>query len=67
MSSAPPIDLRTADALSDEISKKLSDNISGWTRANDPASEALIGIVARLGEIVIDRLNRAPDLSLIHI
>ena len=63
---APLILARTAADLSADIAQKLSAN-TGWVAADqatgepDQASAALIAIVARFGEIAIQRLNEAPD------
>lgn len=66
-SNAPLIDPRTAESLGDDVATKLATNVPEWlpidphTGEPDQASAALIGIVARFGEIVIERLNQAPD------
>jgi hypothetical protein len=58
---APPFDPRTAADLRDELAAKLAANVSGWAPDGDQASAALIGILSRFGELVIERLNQAPD------
>ena len=66
---APLVDPRTAADLSAEVTAKLAANVPEWvavdplTGAEDQASAALISIVSRFGEIVIERLNQAPDKS----
>lgn len=63
---APPVDSRSAEDLSTELAQKLSANLPEWsatdpaTGAPDQTSAALVGIVARFGEIVIQHLNQAP-------
>ena len=67
---APPILARTAADLRADIATKLSEN-TGWQPADpesgapDQVSEALIAIVARFGEIAIQRLNQAPEKNLL--
>jgi hypothetical protein len=64
---APPVDPRTAALLRDEVAVQLRTNVPEWvatdpvTGASDQATAALISIAARFGEIVIERLNQAPD------
>jgi hypothetical protein len=63
---APPVNPGTASALAADITSKLLANVSGWSPtdpsgAPDQAGAALISVVSRFGEIVIKRLNRAPD------
>ncbi len=67
MSGAPPVDARTAATLRDELLQKLRANVPEWS-AEDPltgqpdqTAAALIGVFARFGEIVIQRLNQVPD------
>jgi hypothetical protein len=65
-SAAPPIDPRNADLLRAELTRNLSANVPEWVASDavagvDQASAALIAIAARFGEIVIQRLNQAPD------
>src|SRR5262249_55055494 len=53
--------------LADEVTTRLRGNVPEWaaidptTGAVDQGSAALIGIVSRFGEIVLERLNQAPD------
>jgi Baseplate J-like protein len=59
---APRLDPRTAAAIRDQVTSDLATNLGGaWVPAGDQASAALISIIARFGEIVIERLNQAPD------
>ena len=65
-STAPPVDSRSATDLSTDLAQKLTANLPEWspadpaTGAPDQASAALVGVVARFGEIVIQHLNQAP-------
>lgn len=67
MSGAPLVDSRTAATLREELLQKLRANVPEWSAADpltgqpDQAAAALIGIFARFGEIVIQRLNQVPD------
>jgi hypothetical protein len=64
--SAPVLDPRTAAALHDQVTSDLAANLgSAWIPDGDQASAALISILARFGEIVIERLNQAPDKNLL--
>ena len=64
---APPVDPRNAALLRADLTAKLQANVPEWvatdpaTGEQDQASAALINVVARFGEIVIQRLNQAPD------
>jgi Baseplate J-like protein len=63
---APLVDERTAARLREDVTAALAANLGEtWVAAGDQASAALIGIVARFGEIVIERLNQAPDKNLL--
>ena len=62
---APPFDPRSAADLHDELTARLAENVRGWTPDGDQASAALIGILSRFGELVIERLNQAPDKNLL--
>jgi predicted phage baseplate assembly protein len=59
---APKIDERSAQEISSLVGSRLAERMK-WSRLDAPAEElmALIRIFARYGEIVIDRLNRAPE------
>jgi hypothetical protein len=67
MSGAPLVDPRTAATLREELLQKLRSNVPEWSAVDpltgqpDQAAAALVGIVARFGEIVIQRLNQVPD------
>ena len=67
MSGAPLVDARTAATLREELLQKLRDNVPGMVgrrsahRSAGSGGAALIGIFARFGEIVIQRLNQVPD------
>lgn len=64
---APPVDARDAEALAAELRARLAASVPEWspadreTGAPDQASTALIEVAARFGEIVIERLNQAPN------
>jgi hypothetical protein len=63
---APLLDARTAASLRDQVTGDLATNLgNAWVPAGDQTSAALISILARFGEIVIDRLNQAPDKNLL--
>lgn len=63
---APPVNPLSAADLSTGLARNLSSNLPEWsptdpaTGAPDQASAALVAIVARFGEIVIQHLNQAP-------
>jgi hypothetical protein len=67
MSDAPQMDARDAAALQAELVAKLRTNVPEWSPVDPQTGEpeqvgaALVGIFARFGDIVIQRLNRAPD------
>jgi hypothetical protein len=60
---SPLIDPRDRDALAAQTTK-LATRFSGWQpppeRGSDPAT-ALIGVFARFAELVVERINKAPD------
>ena len=59
---APLLDPRTAATIRDQVTSDLAATLgAAWIPAGDQASAALISIIARFGEIVIERLNQAPD------
>jgi hypothetical protein len=64
---APPVDPRTATQLREDLQQQLSANVPEWSATDpvtgepDQASAALIDIAARFAEIVVERLNQAPD------
>ena len=53
---APLIERRTAQDIFDYLAKRLNLAAGG-----DPLGEALLRVFARYSEIIIDRLNQAPD------
>jgi len=62
---APLIDKRSYAGLVAETTQ-LAGQFSGWQPASDgqpDPGQALIGIFGRLAELVIERLNRAPDMN----
>jgi predicted phage baseplate assembly protein len=67
MSAAPLVDPRTAATLREELLQKLRGHVPEWSAVDpvsgqrDQAAAALVGICARFGEIVIQRLNQVPD------
>ena len=62
----PRIDPRSAADLRSELLVRLQANVPGWSASDpatgqpDPVSAALIGVAARFGELVIERLNQVP-------
>jgi hypothetical protein len=61
---APPVDPRDALQLAADVIAKLRANVPEWApTAGEPdqATGTLIGVLSRFGEIVIERLNQAPD------
>ena len=59
---APKIDSRGAAEVADRVRDLLARFAPEWKRnANDPLASALIAIFARYAEIVIQRLNQAPQ------
>ena len=60
-STAPLVDKRSSADLHAELTAGLAQNVVGWAPGGDQASAALIGILSRFGELVIERLNQAPD------
>jgi hypothetical protein len=66
--SAPAVDARTATSIRDEVLGKLRDNLPEWSDQSirsDEATVMLAGVFARLCELVIQRLNQAPDKNLL--
>jgi len=62
---APPIDKRSYEDLVAET-EQLAQQLSDWRPRTDgqtDAGGALIRIFARFAELVVDRINRAPDKS----
>ncbi len=60
---APDIDTRSYADIVDQTTR-LAGQFSGWQPGPDgapDAGQALIGIFGRFAELVIERLNRAPD------
>src|SRR5215217_3306550 len=60
---APPIDERSYEDLVAET-ERLAQQLSGWRPRPDgrpDAGSALIRIFGRFAELVVERLNRAPD------
>jgi hypothetical protein len=60
---APPIDKRSYEDLVAET-ERLAQQLSGWRPRPDgrpDAGSALIRIFGRFAELVVERLNRAPD------
>jgi len=60
--SSPQIDPRSRDQLVAET-EDLAQSLSPWQRptAGPDAGQALIRIFGRFAELVVDRLNRAPE------
>ncbi|HKQ79343.1 MAG TPA: putative baseplate assembly protein [Blastocatellia bacterium] len=58
----PKIDSRSAGEVAQKVRDLLKEYAPEWKGdGNDPLATALIGVFARYAEIVIDRLNRAPE------
>ena len=61
---SPPIDTRTYADFVAETERALAQRVSGWRREATGESEAgstLIRIFARFCELVVERLNQAPE------
>jgi hypothetical protein len=63
----PPIDRRTAKVIAGQLYGLLKLYAPEWKGAGEPGDfgNALVQIFARYGEIVIERLNRAPEKNLL--
>lgn len=61
---APPIDTRTEADIAEQVRKLLAIAAPGY-KPGDPLGESLIAVFSRYAEVIIDRLNRAPDRSLL--
>jgi len=58
----PKVDERTASDLAKDVRGLLPKYVRGWPEEpSRGAAEALIRIFARYGELVIERLNKAPE------
>ncbi|HCZ13454.1 MAG TPA: putative baseplate assembly protein [Candidatus Accumulibacter sp.] len=72
---APPIDPRTAAAVSGQLRELLAIYAPDWHEQytdpatgqirSDPLGTALIGIFSRFAEIILHRLNQVPDKNLL--
>ncbi|MEP6620357.1 MAG: putative baseplate assembly protein [bacterium] len=64
---APSVDPRDASQIAAIVTANLHANVPEWSATDpatgepDQASAALISIISRFGEVVIERLNQAPD------
>jgi hypothetical protein len=58
---APVLDPRDAAALLAELCRRRPAYLPEWRPTADGAGEALLRIVARYAQIVVDRLNKAPE------
>ena len=63
--SAPPLDARTFDELVAEVQAAARRRVPGWEPAEGDPGFALRAIFAHDLELVLARLNRAPDKSLV--
>ena len=63
MIQAPKVDRRTASDLAKQVGGLLPKYVRGWPehRHLTGASEALIRVFAKFGELIIERLNKAPE------
>ena len=65
---APPVDERTVADVARQTRELLVAYVPAWAAGLDPGDrvrEALVAIFARFAEIVIERLNQAPDKNLL--
>jgi hypothetical protein len=63
IASPPKIDARTAAEVAAQIQELQREHVSRWPREGTPngAGEALIQICSRYAELIITRLNKAPE------
>ncbi len=61
--SSPPIDSRSAAEVAAELHELEREHVPQWPREGRPAGagEALIQICSRYSELIITRLNQAPQ------
>jgi hypothetical protein len=62
---APPIDTRSAVDIARQLRTLLKAYAPDWKGGTGDLGDALVSIFARFAEIVIERLNRTPDKSLL--
>ena len=66
MTTCPPVDSRTSAVIAAQVRALFPHYIPEWHGSpGDGATDALVAIFARYCEIVIDRLNRAPEKNLL--
>ena len=61
----PRIDKRTAQDIFEHVAGKLREELSVDVEGDDPLAEALLRIFSRYSELVIQRLNSAPNKNYI--
>jgi hypothetical protein len=61
LSSAPKIDPRSASDVAQQLEELLKVYAPAWVGAPKGVSAALIGVSARFAEVLIQRLNQAPQ------
>ena len=61
MRASPRIDDRPAQHIFDQVEEDLRRRLGVNARAEDPMAEALLRVFARYCEVIIQRLNRAPE------
>ena len=61
MLASPRIDDRPAQRIFDQVEEDLRRRLGVNSRAEDPMAEALLRVFARYCEVIIQRLNRAPE------
>ena len=59
----PKIDSRTAPEFSRDILRLLPMYVDNWPAVGEEGEQitALVNVFARYGELIVERLNRAPE------
>ncbi|MGE5141157.1 MAG: hypothetical protein ACM3JD_16940, partial [Rudaea sp.] len=65
LNQSPRLDDRDAQAVLDEMRRYLPAYVPGWRPAAAGNSQALLQILARYMQVLIERLNAAPDKNLL--
>ncbi len=65
MSATPPIDSRDQQALVKELQAKLPGYVPNWSPAAGGAGEAILQVFGRYNQVLIERLNQAPDRNML--
>ncbi len=58
---SPTLEARGADAITQELLARLPAYVAGWDPVVSGPSWAVLHIFARYGQVLIERLNQAPD------